>query len=545
MKYINFKRYKFSTATKYLSTLTYNFLKIFSFLDPRRYNFRKIYKYINIDSFDFRGLIKFFNVKKYDFGHIKRIKLFSSKFFLIHLPASIIFFGFLYIFIPIFYTYEKSDLEKAICKNENVQCIIKGKVNYTFYPTPRIKIKDLVIYDLIPEKNKIISVKEAAIKLSIKNLLAEEKHLYKKVKLKNFEINLSLKNFKRYKKLLTKKINFIPLEFKSGKILIFDKKEFVGTISKVDINLKFADNLMKADLNGKFLEKNINIEFFSDEIDKRISRNFVFKIPDLNFYTKINFFIPEDEKNIIDGKILTKQNKNKITAIFDYADNKLKIKKSNLRNPFMEGKLEGIITFLPYFNFNLDLNLNSINLTKLHNSFLILDEDKQKKLFKINKKINGKINLSSDKIYSSYNLIRSLESRIQFSNGNILIDQLLLNMGKLGAADLVGVINNDKKFVSFTFESNIFVDNQKKFLNKFNIYNKEKIFSNLFIAASLDLENYKAIFYEISNDKKLSNEDVNFIEKEFNYFMFENGYKNLFLFPKFKEFVKSINSEIN
>ena len=174
-----------------------------------------------------------------------------------------------------------------------------------------------------------------------------------------------------------------------------------------------------------------------------------------------------------------------------------------------------------------------------------MDEDKQKKLFKINKKINGKINLSSDKIYSSYNLIRSLESRIQFSNGNILIDQLLLNMGKLGAADLVGVINNDKKFVSFTFESNIFVDNQKKFLNKFNIYNKEKIFSNLFIAASLDLENYKAIFYEISNDKKLSNEDVNFIEKEFNYFMFENGYKNLFLFPKFKEFVKSINSEIN
>jgi len=545
MKYINFKRYKFSTVTKYLSTLMYSFLKIFSFLDPRRYNFRKIYKYIDIDSFDFRRLIKYFNVSKYDFGSIKRIKIFSSRFFLIHLPASIIFFSFLYIFIPIFYTYEKSDLEQAICKNKNVQCIIKGKVNYTFYPTPRIKIKDLVIYDLIPEKNKIISAEEVAIKLSLKNLLAEEKHSYKKVKLKNFEIHFNSKNFQRYKKLLTKKINFIPLEFKSGKILIFDKKEFVGTISKVDINIKFTDNLMKADLNVKFLEKNINIEFFSDEIDKRISRNFVLKIPDLSFYTKINFFIPEDEKNIIDGKILAKQDKNKITAIFDYTDNKLKIKKSNLRNPFMEGKLEGTITFLPYFNFNLDLNLNSINLTKLHNSFLILDKDKQKKLFKINKKINGKINLSSDKIYSSYNLIRSLESRIQLSNGNILIDQLLLNMGKLGAADLVGAINNNKKFTSLTFESNIFVDNQKKFLNKFNIYNKEKIFSNLFVAASLDLDNYRAFFYEISNDKKLSNEDVNFIEKEFNYFMFENEYKNLFSFPKFKEFVKSINSEVN
>mgnify|MGYP001326244406 CR=1 FL=1 len=61
----------------------------------------------------------------------------------------------------------------------------------------------------------------------------------------------------------------------------------------------------------------------------------------------------------------------------------------------------------------------------------------------------------------------------------------------------------------------------------------------------LKKHNAKATFYEISDDEKLSNEDINFIEKEFNYYMLENNFDNLFLFPKFKDFVKSVTSEVN
>ena len=181
----------------------------------------------------------------------------------------------------------------------------------------------------------------------------------------------------------------------------------------------------------------------------------------------------------------------------------------------------------------------------MYNYFLALEEKKQKNLFKINKKINGKLSLSSDKIYSSYNLVKSFESRIKFNNGNILIEQFLLNLGKLGAADILGVIDNDEKFTNFKYESNIFVDNQKKFISKFDIYNKQSIPSNLFISGNFDFQNIRTSFYEISHSKKLSNDDVNFIEKEFNDFMLADGYKNLFRFPKFKEFLKSITSEIN
>ena len=218
---------------------------------------------------------------------------------------------------------------------------------------------------------------------------------------------------------------------------------------------------------------------------------------------------------------------------------------ANTFTGFLDGQLEGKIVWVPYFNFDLDLNLNSINFTKLYSYFLTLDENNKKKIFKINNKINGKLNLSADKIYSKYNLIKSFESRIKFNNGSTFIEQFLINLGKLGAADILGTINDDKKFTNFKFESNIFVDNQKKFLSKFGIYNKENIPSNLFVSGSFDLRNIKTSFYEISNDKKLSSEDINYIEKEFNDLMLEKGYKNLFHFPHFKKFIKSITSEIN
>ena len=127
----------------------------------------------------------------------------------------------------------------------------------------------------------------------------------------------------------------------------------------------------------------------------------------------------------------------------------------------------------------------------------------------------------------------------------MIIEQFLINLGKLGAADFLGSISNDKKFTTFRFESNIFVDNQKKFISRFGIYNKKEIPANLFISGNFDLENTRVSFYEITDNEKLSNDDVNFIEKEFNDFMLVDGYNSLFHFSKFKEFVKSITSEIN
>ena len=525
-------KYIFSGIIKSIKFIIYDFLKIYKLIDPRRLDFKKVYKYLDI--------------RRYDFYRInKKINLTNYKYVPIYFVVFVIFMGFVYVVIPKFYSYDKSKIAKTVCINQNVECLIKGKVYYSFYPTPRIKIKDLIINDLFEKKDTLVTVKNTVIKLSIKNLLAKEKHKFKKIKFNNFEINLNSKNFKEYKNIFIKKINLIPITFAKGQIIFFDGKNYVATINNANLYLKFMQDSIDAILKGKFLNDDIYVNLNSKVVDSKSFTDIILKMSNINFLTKVNFINSEKDKNIRNGNLLIKKGKNRITAVFDYKDNELVINKSNLRNTFLDGKLEGKITFLPYFNFNLDINLDSINFTKLYNYLLALDAKKQKNLFKINNKINGKFSLSSDKIYSSYNLVKSIESRVKFNNGNILIEQFLINLGKLGASDLLGTINNDKKFTNFRFESNIFIDNQKKFLSKFGIFNKKNLPSNFFVSGNFDLENLRASFYEVSGSEKLSNDDINFIEQEFNDFMLEDGLESLFLFPKFKEFIKSITSETN
>ena len=109
----------------------------------------------------------------------------------------------------------------------------------------------------------------------------------------------------------------------------------------------------------------------------------------------------------------------------------------------------------------------------------------------------------------------------------------------------MGSINNDKKFTNFKFESNIFVDNEKKFLSKFGVYNKKDTPSSYFVNGNIDLINFKSSFYEISGNEKYSSSDVDFIEEQFNDIMLLSDYESLFNFQKFQEFVKIITSEEN
>ena len=129
---------------------------------------------------------------------------------------------------------------------------------------------------------------------------------------------------------------------------------------------------------------------------------------------------------------------------------------------------------------------------------------------------------------------------MQFINGNILINKLLLSMGKLGAADLTGTIKNEKNFANLKFSSNVFIYNSKRFFNKFGIYNKEKKPLDMFISGNLDLTNFKIRFFEISSGIKFSNEDIAYIENEFNDLLLINDYKSLFDFSNFKKFIRLV-----
>ena len=134
MKNLNFRRYNFSNIYKFIDLKRYNFSKIYKFIDFRRLNLSKVYKHFDIRRSDF-------------YKKSKKTILINYKYFSLYIFIFVIFTGVVYLAVPAFYNYDKSKVEKIICKNKNIECLIEGKIKYTFYPTPRIKIKNLVIND--------------------------------------------------------------------------------------------------------------------------------------------------------------------------------------------------------------------------------------------------------------------------------------------------------------------------------------------------------------------------------------------------------------
>ena len=530
MKYIKFKRYKFSTIIKNIHSARYKFYRIYKLINLRKYNFSGIYNYIDPRRYNFSKIYKYLNIKRY-------------KYIQIYVVGLIIFSIATYLSIPAFFNFEKSKMESVICKDFKIKCSIQGKINYSFFPSPRIKLKDFIIQDPSNVGKNLATVEDVVLKISPYNLSNKKKINITKIELINAEIDFDLEKFNDYRIFYAKKFNSLPINLKKGEIKFTEGKKYITTIK--DVNFRYNSNNIteEASLKGIFLGDNIYINFKNDKNNKKVSKVLLLKLSKLKLFAKANIFPPESDDDIISGNFLLKQKKNRLTAIFDYKNKKLTFKHANLRNFFLDGKFKGEVEFLPYFNFNLDVDLNTVNFNRLYNSLIVLDDEIRKNLFKINNKINGKLNLTANKIFSKYTLINSFESQIKFTNGNILINQLLLNLGKFGAADITGGINNNDKFTKFRFENNIFIDNLRYFYNKFDIYNREKGTSNLFVAGSFDLENLVMHIHEISNDKKFNNEDTNYIEKEFNNILLENGYESFFDYLKLKKFVKLIVSE--
>ena len=528
MKFIDFQRYKYYKFYKNVSLKKY---KSISGYYARLYNLfsKTIFLIVH----------KLIDIKKYNFSKIyKSIKWKKYKHIPTYVVGVIVFLIIIYISIPLFFNYDKSKVQNQICQDFNISCKILGDIRYNILPTPRIILINFVIKS-INNKNETLGVVEnVEIKLSLHNLLHRNRINFSTINLIKAKVNFNLNNFKKYKNFFKTKPNFKNINLETGELEFFDNKKSLTSIKNISFKYGLKENIDALTLRGNFLNNDIYINLKNKKNKDNPSKFLMIKFMDTN--TQVNIFDSKVGKNIISGNISSKKNNNRLTAIFDYGDNQIFFKHANVRNIFLDGKFSGIVTLLPYFNFDLDIDLNTINFNRLHSYLIALSPKNKKNLFKINKKINGQLNLSAEKIFSKRTLINSLESRLIFTNGNILIEQLLLSLGKLGAADITGVIDNDKKYSTLKFENNIFLDNLKRFYNKFGIFNKERTPTNLFISGNLDLMNLRLHLNEISEDEKFSDEDIAYFEKKFNDILLENGYASLFNFLNLKNFIGSI-----
>jgi len=543
LKKNKFIGYKFSKLLKAFQFKRYDFTRVFRIYDLKRYNFKQILKIFNFRRFNFNPLQKIFNLKKYN--PLKIIKL--SGFKLIK-RVSIYFLGILissiiiYLSIPLFFNYDKLKVTNTLCKDFKIECSIKGKIKYTFFPTPRIKLNNFVIKDYINKAEVLADIKNVEIKLSLHRLISKNKINYTKLNLKNVKINLNLANLQEYSNINKTKINLLPIVLTEGQVNFYENERYLTSINNVIIKYNSNKKKDEATLKGIFLGDKINISFKNKKKNKKISKTYILKLLNSKLFASVNILRHNPNKKYPNGNFLFKTNKNRLAGIFDYKDNQIIIKNAKLRNSFLDGGFDGVIKFLPFFDFNLNIDLKGMNFNKFNSFFSSLNKEN---LFNISNKINGQINLSVNKIYSKYNLIESFESRIRLINSNISVEQLLLNLGKLGAADITGLIKKDEKFVNFSFENNIFIDNSKRFYSKFGIYNKKNNTLNLFVKGNLDLLNLNMRFQEISSDQKLGDEDLIYIENEFNNTVLKDGYNSFFNYLNFKEFAQTVLADEN
>jgi hypothetical protein len=536
MKYQIFKRYIFNSLSKNIN-LIWEDIHSFAVYLLRSLGKSLKKSYNKLKNYNYYNLLTFLNrIKNKVYRHLKSYAKSSKiKNYIAYSLGFILINIFIYISIPFFFNYNKSIVNKY-CSAVEMQCLIDGKIKYTFFPSPRLKFKNLTILD--SDKKILANINNVSIKMAISRLTNQNQFKFTKIKIKNSEVNFYLSDLKKYKKIVNKLDITRPFIFKRSNVNFFDdNKKKITNIKEANIKIKSLNNVI---LKGIFLGDEIRIDY---ETSEKNNKSFVLKLVQSKILVKINVFDKNKNEKIIKGDALFKKDKNRMRSVFAYENDQVVFENADIRNEFLNGKLAGYIKFLPFFDFDLDLDLKGFNFKRLYTYLSKMKKEEISKLFQINYKVNGKLNLSTNKIYSKYDLINSFETYIKFSNGNILIDKLLFNLGKLGAADITGIIKTDKKYTSFKFENNIYIDSKKHFIRKFSIFDDKKISNNLFTSGTLDLINFNMRFSEMASDVKFKDDDISYIEKEFNYYMFDDGVVSFFNFSKLKEFIKSVISD--
>ena len=155
-KSINFKRYKYILIylTDFVvSNIKYVFSGVYKRSNFKRYNFSKIYRYLDFRRYNFSKIYRYFDIKKY-----KNVP--------VYFVGIVVFSGLIYLSIPMFFNYDKSKLENTLCKDINLKCLIDGKIRYSFFPSPRIKIKDLIIHNFTDKSKNISKIDDVSLKIS-------------------------------------------------------------------------------------------------------------------------------------------------------------------------------------------------------------------------------------------------------------------------------------------------------------------------------------------------------------------------------------------
>ena len=473
-----------------------------------------------LNSKDFKNLKKYINKKTILFV------IFVFFFFII---------GY-FLIKPYFYDYNSNVklIENKIFKQFKVNTKISGDINYKILPSPRITIKKVNLK--LEKKNEAISLEEISLFLptfhnnKFKNLDFEE------LLISNVSIQVYPNDFGDYFKFFTK-TGKNKITLKNCKLFFLDDQKNKVLFENLNLKEKFANKIHSINIDSIFSKNKLKIKF-KNSIggEKKLD----LKLPQIN--TTVNIlFDPSSSLKDIKGKSKIKLFDSILVLNFTGAK-EFKIFESFLRNKYFNSKIEGDISFIKNFFFNLNFDVNQISLRKLLFRFLPENETPVVLNSGISKKINGTINISMKHSQSFIGRINDLNMVLVFENGDLRIKNgsAKLPHDSTVEFDLLFADNSNSPFLDFSL--NFYSQNTKKFLRKFNIYKSVNKETSLSTKGKINLRNNKIKFFSIVSDKseKFDRQDVLNIEKNFNQIVLNTGIFGVTDFFKIKKFANEL-----
>ena len=353
------------------------------------------------------------------------------QFFTFYVLGFIFFVVFVYLSIPLFFDYDKSKevIKEKISKNFQIKIDIKGDIKYRYLPYPHLKIEKVEIKDFFGNSKTNAKIKDIKVLIPFKKLAGVKKFSFDRLIINQGNFDFNLGNF-------SAEIKHFVNNFKPKSITILKSKFNFYDDNKI---IFFIDGIVfkNKKLKGKFVNDEISIQIKEAKKNAKHLKLF-FKLKNLGISSVVNL---KDYKNFdkdLIGNAQVNYKTQTITSDFLYNKNSFNLTNTKFANHLFNGQLNGKINIYPFFFFNIDMDIDKLNFTRVIKFLKKNNYTKDNNYFKLNPKFNGNLNLDIKKIYSGSKLVKSIESELEFVNGGAKIHKLVMDLGKIGASDITG-----------------------------------------------------------------------------------------------------------
>lgn len=451
-------------------------------------------------------------------------KIFKFIFFLRYLLLIFFVAIGLFLFMPHFFDYNKKEgvIKSYLTDAYGLEVKSIGSIQFFSFPTPHLKI-DNVIGDYF-DKDIKFTTQTLTIYPKIFSIYNYRNFQTRKIKFEKNGIDIDYRNIQFFVNKILKLKN--KLLFKDLNFKIQNSNEKIIETRKISFsNYGYNKNKVLGELFGrKFV---INVEDDFNYID--------FELLDTGVYFKLNFL--KNEKNTSKGNLKGKVLESNYKFDFILNNNSLNIYNFFFRDKYLSVDSKGIIEFKPFFNIDLNSEIQNINARLLKN----LDIKKLLDYKDLIKRLNSQNNISYKSKRFSRNFIDAFKIKSELAYGRLNISKKFsISDTDLQCQSAVNLLN---EFPILYFNCSINSIDQKNLFKKLKIEFKTKNQPlNLEVEGNLNILNNKVNFInlEMNNNYKATKEDLLYFKNTFEKIIFNKGFVKMFDITKIQKFIIEI-----